>query len=168
MSRSISRSLPGIFLIAVLVGTLTFLPWQDPELEIEKVFRWPGIAIFIGLVVVHEAVHGVGFLLSGAKLSHLKFGIGAWLSPYAHLDAQISMRGYRLTTVLPGLVVGLIPLAICWILGAAFWGALFYLMLICAAGDFYALWLTRKIPADASVRDHPSQLGVLVEDKNHS
>lgn len=122
-------------------------------------------AVVLAGVVVHEALHGIGWAwASGLPLRQVRYGVN-WkaLSPYAHFTVPMPARAYRIGSALPGLVLGGAPLLASLVFGHAhmFWfGVLFTLS---AGGDMLILWLIRDVPPDAAVQDHPSRAGCLVE-----
>ncbi len=68
-----------------------------------------GFVAFVVLIVAHEAVHALGWILfAGVAPKDIRFGI-AWktLSPYAHSMVAMPARGYRVGVVLPLIVTGI-------------------------------------------------------------
>jgi hypothetical protein len=118
----------------------------------------------VALVVLHEAVHAIGWVLFGRlPLSAITFGIDRkTLSPYAHSRLPMRMWGYRIGAVLPGIVTGLLPALYGAAANSAFWSWAGAVLLSGAAGDLYVLWLLRDLPGDAQVLDHPQKAGCYV------
>jgi hypothetical protein len=123
-----------------------------------------------GGILIHELLHAVGFVVVGkVPPTAVKFGF-SWqgLAPYAHCAEPMRASAYRLSVVLPGLVLGILP-GILGIIGLSWswllWGIL---MTTAAGGDLAVLLAIRQVPGAAWVRDHPSKAGcqVFVED-NH-
>jgi len=125
------------------------------------------LLVFALSILVHELLHAVGFwLVGGAPLRQIHFGFSwAGLAPFAHCPVPLRASAYRLTVLLPGLVLGIIP----GLLGVAMqlpllvmWATL---MLLAAGGDAAVLWAVRQVPGRRWVQDHPSKAGcrVLVE-----
>jgi hypothetical protein len=136
------------------------------------VWRWdnlffPSPWVFVPLlaagIIVHEGLHGLGFLLGGAARSEVKFGI-AWskLMPYANCRAPMSARAYRVALALPGVGLGLLPAGVGLTLGWWEWTLFGTLMLGPAGGDAAVLWAIRRVPAKARVIDHPTEVGCRV------
>lgn len=121
------------------------------------------IAAFAVGTVLHEVLHGVGHTWGEATWDDIQFGMhwGA-LTPFAQCHIPSRTRSYRFAVALPGLVLGLIPLAVGLSMGI--WLASFYgfLMLVAAAGDILVLWILRGVPGDVWVQDHPLEVGCLV------
>ncbi|MEP0549090.1 MAG: DUF3267 domain-containing protein [Rhodothermales bacterium] len=130
---------------------------------------WEFLLLFIGGVVVHEALHGIAWRLAGAAPGSVRFGF-QWktLTPYAHSTEAMSARAYRIGAVTPGLVLGLVPALVGLAVGAGatFWFGL--LFTLAAGGDALILWLLRGVPGDRLVKDHPSKPGCLVVPKSDS
>jgi hypothetical protein len=122
------------------------------------------ILVFVLSLIVHELLHAVGFwLVGGAPLNRIKFGF-SWqgFAPYAHCRDPLQTTAYRISVVLPGLFLGVIP----GLLGVALRQPLLVmwatLMLLAAGGDAAVLWAVRKVPSTARVLDHPKKVGCQV------
>lgn len=119
---------------------------------------------FVGGILIHELLHGVGFVLVGkVPVTAVSFGF-SWkgLAPYAHCAAPMRASAYRFAVLLPGLVLGILPGILGVILqslGLVLWGIL---MTSAAGGDLAALLAIRQVPGSAWVRDHPSKVGCQV------
>jgi hypothetical protein len=151
---------------AALVGAhLALHGWDSLREGFAFVFRLRFLVpAFVGSVVLHEALHAAGFLLFGrARPSTLHFGIDrATLSPYAGCRAPLPARGYRAAVLLPGVALGVLPVAAGLAGGTAWltlWGAF---MLVTAGGDLAVLLALRGVPGRARVVDHPTRAGGLV------
>jgi len=120
--------------------------------------------VFIFSTVIHELLHAVGFRVAGGiPLSRIKFGF-SWkgMAPFAHCREPLRTSAYRLSVLLPGLVLGILP----GFFGVALrlpllvmWASL---MLVAAGGDVAVLWAVRKVPRTAYVLDHPEKVGCQV------
>ena len=124
---------------------------------------WLLVAIVIlAGVVLHELIHGVAmaaFAQKGWKSVSFGFNVQA-LAPYAHCKEPLSPNAYRLTLVMPGILLGDIPVIISWFTGNIvflFFGILFTLS---AAGDIIVFWLSRDI-TDGMLQDHPEKIGFV-------
>jgi hypothetical protein len=124
------------------------------------------VVVFIASVAVHEGLHVIGWMVFGnVPLSRIKFGIE---SATPHVSTSVPMRAgaYRISVALPGLVLGVLPTAVSWLLGSGALVLFGSLMLITALGDLMILWLIRDVPAGRLVLDHPSEAGCLVQCSN--
>ncbi len=125
------------------------------------------IAFVLG-VVLHEAVHGLGWLVLGQKpLSAVHFGF-QWktLTPYAHLAEPIDIRAYRWSALLPAIFIGAAPTIASLLAGSPlmlFFGLAFILG---AGGDLFILWLIRGVASGRQVMDHPTRAGCFVLEHN--
>jgi hypothetical protein len=152
------------FVLIVPFAALSVLPhgvlWGIPD---ENPLPLSVLVAFVGSIVIHEALHGLGYYWAGAERSEIEFGF-SWmgLAPYAHCAAPLRANPYRVAIALPGLVLGVLPLAAG--LGLGLWWLTLYafFMLVAAAGDTLLLWFMRGVPADTWTQDHPSEVGCLV------
>lgn len=116
------------------------------------------------LVIIHELLHAIGWKLAGdLSFQDFKFGI-AWktLSPYCHATQPMSAHAYRIGAILPGILLGILPIIVATLIGDGFLAILGALLTAGAVGDVYVLWLLRDVPSDAMVIDHPSRAGCIV------
>lgn len=130
------------------------------------------IIIVIGGVLVHELLHVIGWMLAGrVSLSAMKLGFDRkTLSPYAHICQALPINAYRFGTILPAIVLGLLPGLIGIVNNLppyTIFGAFFTLA---AGGDMLILWLLRRDPARALVIDHSDRAGceVLIPNESNS
>lgn len=119
-------------------------------------------------VVLHEAIHALGWLWFGhVSRTHIEFGFQfRTLTPYAHATEPMAANGYRAGTVLPAVMLGVLPFAVGTVLqspGIALFGIL---MTFAAGGDLLVLWLMRKVGPHALVQDHPSRAGCIVLERS--
>lgn len=120
-------------------------------------------ALLVTSIVVHEALHGLGYRWGGVDWSEIEFGFSLrGLAPYAHCTAALRCGSYQRAIALPGLVLGIPPLAVG--LSAGHWGATIFafVMLAFASGDALLLWTLRGVPRGDWVRDPPSKMGALL------
>ena len=157
----------GVLLVPIALLSLAphFALWGLPEHPFPASV---GAAVlfllaFVSGTVLHEALHGLGHVWGEASWSNVRFGMhwGA-LTPFARCTIPSRARSYRLAVALPGLVLGMIPLAAG--LWTGHWLTTFYgfLMLVAAAGDLLVLWILRRVPSGAWVQDHPEEVGCIV------
>lgn len=123
------------------------------------------LVITILAVVVHEMLHAIGWMVAGGlSWSQIRFGVDKkTLSPYTHAQVPMTATAYRIGSVLPGIITGLLPAVVGLISGngpLTMFGAV---MLSAAIGDIFVLWIIRKVPGNALVLDHPSQAGCMVK-----
>jgi len=116
------------------------------------------------LVILHELLHALAWKLAGGlSFSEFKFGI-AWktLSPYCHATRPMDISAYRVGVIVPGIVLGILPVILGTMMGDGFITVLGALLTAGAVGDVYVLWLLRHVPEGAQVVDHPTRAGCLV------
>jgi len=150
-----------IFLVVPLIP-FSLMWGREPLLA---TFTNPQIIIpAIILVVVHELIHAISWKYAGGlSVSDFKFGI-AWktLSPYCHATQPMTARAYRFGAIMPGILLGLLPIGISTITGDGVLAILGAILTAGAVGDVYVLWLLRDVPGSARVIDHPKRAGCIV------
>ncbi len=153
-------------LLAVLLLILPMLP---------HIFRWGfvgfeargyllGFIATLALIVAHELVHAVGWMVFGrVPRAEVQFGF-AWrtFSPYVHIERPIRADAYRIGAALPLFVTGLFPVILGTLTNQGWLTVAGAILVSGAVGDILVLWVIRDIPADAKVLDHPKNAGCYV------
>jgi len=102
-------------------------------------------------------------IIGGKDFSAVKFGF-QWktLTPYAHLKEPMEVNVYRISILMPGLLLGILPYLLSLLRADAnlFWFSLIHTS--AAGGDFLILWLIRNVKAGSLVEDHPTNAGCYV------
>lgn len=122
------------------------------------------IPVMILSVVVHEALHAVGFLILGrAPRQTVRLGFQRrTLTPYASCAAPVPAGAYRGAALLPAIVLGILPALAAWALGSGGLALWAWVMLAIAGGDVAAVWAIRGVPGGVFVVDHPTRVGCRV------
>ena len=113
-------------------------------------------------IVLHELIHGTvmaAFTKNGWKSVSFGFNIRAF-APYAHCKEPLSPDAYRLTLVMPGILLGDVPVIISWCTGNILFLLFGILFTLAAAGDVIILWLSRNITG-GMLQDHPEKIGFV-------
>ncbi|MBS3768246.1 MAG: DUF3267 domain-containing protein [Candidatus Cloacimonetes bacterium] len=115
-------------------------------------------------IIVHEILHGITWAQFTDKgFKSIKFGV-KWkmLAPYCHCKEPLLVKHYLLGTLMPVIVLGLIPAVLSLIMGSI--GLLFIgiFFTMAASGDFLIAHLLRKENSEDLVQDHPSEVGCIV------
>lgn len=150
-----------IFLVVPLIP-FSLIWSRDPLIA---TFTNPDIILpALVLVAVHEIIHALSWkVVGGLSFRDFKFGI-AWktLSPYCHATKPMTARAYRVGAMMPGILLGLLPIVVGTLTGDGFLAVLGGLLTAGAVGDVYILWLVRHVPATTLVIDHPTRAGCIV------
>jgi putative zincin peptidase len=155
------------FFAIVIVGYMAV--WHENPLALYSSSQSTAAVLIVTLVIffvsitVHEVLHMVGYRLGGVPRQQIRFGF-QWkaLTPYVHCSAALPARAYRLAVVLPGIVLGLIPLVVGFA-GHLDWMVLYgTAMLAGAAGDLLILLLMLPIGGDTLIRDHATKPGFQI------
>jgi hypothetical protein len=167
IDKTLPANLVNIFgvILMIPIGLLTLLPYWYIWHEI-ALLNFDASIILISLIpsiLIHEGLHGVGYMLGGAKFSEIKFGfLLAKLMPYAHCKIPLKASDYRIAVALPSFILGVLPLI--WGVFAHSATITFYgvIMIIAATGDLITLGMLFLIKNDLLVQDHPSKPGFQV------
>lgn len=127
------------------------------------------LPVFLILAFLHEAIHWFAFRIFGKVDSkHCRLGF-QWktITPYAHCSIPMKADVYRISLILPGLLLGIIPSIISIIFSFSWLLIYGIIFTIVSGGDFIILWLIRKIKNDQFVQDHPTRCGCTVVEKSN-
>ncbi|RLD53852.1 MAG: DUF3267 domain-containing protein [Bacteroidetes bacterium] len=157
-----------IFPIFILFILPYILLWKIDSLLI-------GIRLFIRYVIIillfgitmHEFLHGLTWSFYCKNGFHsIKFGI-IWkvLTPYTHCKEALNVNIYRLGTVMPCIVLGIIPSFIGLFTGSGLFLIIGVIFTFSAGGDIIMLWYLRKVDNNQLVLDHPTKVGYYLVKK---
>jgi len=122
------------------------------------------LLVIVAGVIAHELLHGLGwsfYTKNGWK--SIKFGImWSFLTPYCHCKEPLQIRHYRIGTILPAILLGIIPSVIAITGGHIVLMAFGFFFTFSAGGDFLILWLIRKESGATLVQDHPDKIGCVI------
>ena len=152
--------LGGVTSVVLVVGYLEFVNatgWgrglRDFSLVSASVWTIAGL-------VLHEALHGIGFRAAGIPWSKIRFGLmWKYLMPYVWCSEPMAVESYRFAILLPGWLTGVLPFLVGGALGnheVAVAGAL---LMAGAAGDLLVWNKARRLPGGTVVRDLTSGVG---------
>ncbi|MCQ2466820.1 MAG: DUF3267 domain-containing protein [Clostridia bacterium] len=120
--------------------------------------------------IVHELIHGLVWgMCAKMHFKSIEFGfIAQYLTPYCTCLEPLTKAQYVLGTVMPGLVLGIIPLVISVIITSPLLLIYGAVMTLGAGGDYLIIikLLTYKTNAkDVIFLDHPTECGLIVFEK---
>ena len=122
------------------------------------------LGALVGGVLAHEALHALAWkLAAGLPWREMKLGF-QWktLTPYAHARVPMAARAYRIGAATPGVVLGLLPVAVALATADGAWLLFGLLFTFAAGGDALILWLLRGVAPGRLVEDHPTRAGCYV------
>ena len=133
---------------------------------------YEGTIVIIALLLsipAHELIHGITWsLFTRNRFKSIAFGV-AWssLTPYCSCKEGLKRMQYLFGTVMPGIVLGLIPLIISCINGSASLFAYAAFMTITAGGDLMicSMILRDKKAEQEYFLDHPTKIGLVKFEK---
>ncbi len=152
----------------ISIGPFVLLSGVQPYLHQVKGFL--NIELFIlllGGILVHEAIHGLTWMLVLKKgFKYIKFGFNSHsFSPYTHCTLPMKVWQYRLGGLMPGLLMGIIPIIASFIVQSTWLNFVGYLFLWAAGGDIISLLMLRKLNRNKLVIDHPEEMGYIIIDE---
>lgn len=126
------------------------------------------MVLFLILIVVHELIHGItwGLAVKGGFKKNIEFGfIVQSLTPYCTCKAPMGKVAYILGSLMPCIVLGILPAIAGFILSDMLIFALGALMIFSAGGDLLVtqMILTHKTDAkEVLFYDHPTEIGLMM------
>lgn len=165
-----------VFLLAipvVAIGMLLFA-WKNP---ISLLSPTPQrsllfIVLFIVLIVAHELIHGLTWsLYAEHHFKDIEFGfMKEYLTPYCTCTTPLMKSHYIMGTLMPCIILGILPTAIGILLGSSLFFWIGIIMILSAGGDIMIVWkvLAFKKQDESEVvliYDHPTQAGSVIFEK---
>lgn len=153
----------GFLLALPVIAVYYFMgKWNGYEPSIAALFI--SIPAFILGIVVHELLHGSGWILfTKGKFKSIAFGV-VWeaLMPYCTCKEALKKGQYIFGLLLPCIVLGYIPGIISCINGSGVLLGYSVLMIVSAGGDLMVmlLILKSKLKGDVLFVDHPTEIGL--------
>ena len=123
-----------------------------------------GAIVLLAGIVAHELLHGLGwsfYTKNGWK--SIRFGvIWNYLTPYCHCSEPLIMKSYRIGSLLPALILGMIPSIVAMATGNLVLFVFGFFFTFAAGGDFLILWMLRKEKSNVLVQDHADKIGCII------
>jgi hypothetical protein len=121
------------------------------------------LTLIVG-AMLHEFLHAVAFSFACERgWSSINFGFSFKdLAPYTHCDDAVSYVGFAIATLLPGILLGILPLMISLITGNGWILSFGIFFAAGAAGDFLCFISLLKYPRHSRVKDHPDSIGFIL------
>lgn len=159
----------GVFVPYLLLWGFPGWPaWDDIGTLLWRGLLYSALAVVIYAIsaVVHEGLHALAMMLfAGVPWSSIRFGLRLREGiAYVHTDRPMTVRAYRSVLVVPGLLQGVVPIVVGWLIGSGWLTIYGYVMLTAAVGDIAMLHLMRDLSSNTLVKDHPVKLGCLVKE----
>lgn len=132
-------------------------------IDILKDIFFASLLIIAG-ALMHELIHALSWVAFTKKgIKSFKFGFSKTdFSPYIHCTEPLKISVYRIGTIMPGIILGLVPVILSLFTGKTMMFLFGVFFLWAASGDFMVLWLIRKLDKNLLVQDHPEKIGCMV------
>ena len=163
--------------VGTLFGLAPIIPFAIWFLIAYGVFNpfeqiYDSVTVIIALLIsipVHELIHGITWSIFARKhFKSIAFGV-AWKSftPYCSCKEALKRGHYTIGVVMPGIVLGIIPLIISCIIGSASLFVYGMFMTITAGGDLiiYSMILREKKSEQEFFLDHLTKIGLVKFEK---
>lgn len=141
--------------------------WPETIREIHALINLKIIVLLFLGIAVHEFLHGFTWMILLSKgFKTIKFGFNPHsLSPYTHCKEPMAVWKYRLGGLMPGLIMGIIPVILSFIFNSTALNFIGFLFMWAAGGDFISLFMLRKLARQTMVLDHPDEMGFIIIDE---
>lgn len=154
----------AVFFVVLIFGlSMNLFVAKTPYVVTGHVAGDAGLSVGLVLVgvVIHELLHGLGAVLFGkCKKNDVKYGINLKEGiAYCHTKKPLSGKSYCGMLVLPIIVTGIIPFAICVATGGLMEIAAFALLIAGGTGDVIMLvGVLKNKDANREIIDHETAL----------
>jgi hypothetical protein len=139
-----------MFPIVAMVVSPYYILWKHAiTLDSLKSFKdnnptWMayGTMIALGVIIIgivfHEIIHGITWSrFANGGFRSIRFGI-LWreLTPYCHCEETLLVRHYRIGTIMPAIILGIVPSLMAYFTGNVWLIAFGVFFTMAAAGDY--------------------------------
>ncbi len=154
--------------ISILVSAILFVLFLIPSTLLailgEDIFPrefsfWDILFSILGmifLIIIHEIVHFLAFLICGIKKKSIQFGFNIKKSLlYCHATEDMLLNKYRFSLILPFIITGIIPFIL-----SIYLLNFVYIFVVClaistCAADILLFLKSFKVSGREVVKDHP-------------
>lgn len=174
--KGATANIAGILLglVPIIPAAICFIALDDNFIEIfetmRRVIGIPGILIIIASIIIHELIHGFTwglFARNGFKSAGFGFSFRS-LTPYCSCKEPLGKKQYILGTIMPGLILGFVPMIIACITLSHILFIYGAFMTLVAGGDLLLILILlkdKKSPEELFL-DHPTKIGLVKFEKN--
>ncbi len=122
------------------------------------------LLILILGIIMHEGLHGLTWaMFAKGRLKSIRYGVKwAYLTPFCHCNEPLKRNHYLLGGIMPGLVLGLLPVIIAIVFGIGWLLLLGIFFIGAAGGDLMVLFKLIKVDKKHLIQDHPTEIGFLI------
>jgi len=164
----------NVFALIVLVlaflifGIPFFILWRDQIIPASGKLLNTAVFLvgFIIGIVVHEAIHGLFFaIFSQEKFRSVKFGIlpkEKLFTPYCHCKEILKVNHYRISAIMPLIILGIIPAAVSLITGNIFVLLFGVVFISGGCGDLLMIFKLIREKNNVWIYDLPDDAGFIV------
>lgn len=170
-----------IFLVPLVIVLVVpyYILWPDQfskesikaYLDAREMMTFMDISIVFLLIILgaisHELLHGLGwshYAKTGWK--SISFGIvWKYMTPYCHCSEPLLITPYRIGSMLPAIVLGIVPSLVAIAIGNIWLIVFGFFFTLAAGGDFVILWQLRNEKKTCLVKDHPDKIGCIILDE---
>ena len=122
--------------------------------------------IILFLSAIHEIIHGLFFaLFAESKFKSVKFGImpaKKLFTLYCHCKEPRKLQHYRIATLMPLVILGILPAMISLLTGNITLLVIGIIMTCGSDGDILLFIKLRKAKKNCWIQDHPTEAGFIV------
>ena len=175
MKKTINTTIANIYalLITILFATPILISYKmiwcniKPDTEIIKsISLLEYFGVIVSSIIIHELIHVLFFFIfCDFNIKKIKIGFQfKTLTPYAHCKKSLKIYQYKLSVVMPGVILGVIPIVIAFFTNSILLLYFGLFMLLGAGGDIIILFMLSKIPKHKKILDHSNEIGFIVID----
>lgn len=165
-----------LLLVLILIVFPFFLLWKsnlyDNIVYLSKCFSHTTLflntvivlSILIVGIILHELIHCVTWAaFSEDRFKAVKFGFN-WktCTPYSHCRNSMLNKHYILSTIMPLIILGVIPSLFALIYGNLLMLIYGLFFIISASGDILLVFYLFKENMNSIIKDHPNKIGFYV------
>lgn len=156
----------GTVISLILAALLFILYRMIYGLQPDFALNYPIFIIQIVLsLVVHELLHGIGWMIGGkCKWTQIEFGISS-LFPYCYCKKPLSNKQYLVGVIMPLILLGFGTTILAILFEKLSLLVLAVINMILCGGDFIIIFNLRNTTKQSLIIDHPCKAGFVFFEK---
>ncbi|MGM0216879.1 DUF3267 domain-containing protein [Enterococcus sp. AZ109] len=123
------------------------------------------LLIIVVSVIIHEFLHGLGWVLAGKlEWNQINYGFTSMM-PYCACKSPLKKKAYLIGAVLPLMILGLVSLLLLLVIPSTVTLLIALVNFTAAGGDLLIISKVSKEEKNAQIIDHPTKAGYVVFDQ---
>ncbi|MTI71293.1 MAG: DUF3267 domain-containing protein [Firmicutes bacterium] len=167
-----------ILISLIFISSLIFIFGWDKEFIEKEYIQKSSNLVILSLVIypillilgiiIHELIHGLFFsIFCDNKTKSIEFGILLKkLAPYCHCKEWLYINEYKISIIMPLLILGVIPFLLGCITKSLYILLISIILITGCSGDIIIFWILGGLKSNTKVKDHDKKVGCIIRNND--